>query len=164
MKTRIIHTKIYFEDDWFYSLSIENKFLFIYLISNSHIGLTGIYNLPKRVILLETGLKEPEIDEGRKIFEESGKIYSFKDWVYIVNARRYANYTGEKNITATNRELESIPLEVMRYFTNTVSIPYTYPMDTPINHKSKIINQKSEIERVGGKKVLFKGNTAILEE
>lgn len=142
MKTRIIHTKIYFEDDWFYELTVENKFLFIYLITNSHIGLTGLYELAERVILSETKLKPEDLADAKKVFEQSGKIFFYKDWIYLVNSKKYAQYIGDRNKVASNRELSLIPQDVLRYFTNTVSIPYTYPIDTPINNKPKIINQK----------------------
>ena len=150
MKTRIIHTKIYFEDDWFYQLSINNKFLFIYFITNSHVGLTGIYQLANRVILLETGLPPEELINGKKIFEENAKIYFFKDWTYLVNAKKYANYSGGMNEVAIKKEILAIPKDILEYFTNTVSIPYVYPMDTTINKKQEIINNKLEIKNNKG--------------
>jgi len=66
--------------------------------------------------------------------------------VYIPKAIHLGGYTGPKNITASLKEYELLPQYVIDTFKiDTVSIPYTYPIDTPINHKSKIINHKSEI-------------------
>ncbi len=144
MKTRIIHTKIYFEDDWFYNLSVIQKFLFIYLITNSHIGLTGIYELPDRVILSETRLELEDLIEGKKIFEENKKILFYKGWIKIVNAEKYAQYLGEKNETARNKELNDIPLEVKDLFSRYPIYTVSGTPDTTINHKSETINQKSE--------------------
>lgn len=153
MKTRIIWTKIHFEDDWFNSLPLNFKYLYIYLFTNSHIGLTGVYSLPKRVALLETGSTDEEWVSACRIFEDSGKVKFSGDWVYVVNAIRYTNYSGPKNEEANRKELLSIPKDIL----DTLSIPYIYPIDTTINHKSKIINQKQEI--INKKNYKLIGNT-----
>ena len=140
MKTRIIHTKIHFEDEWFNTLPIGYRYLFIYLFTNSHIGQTGAYQLPKRIACIETGATEEEWLHALREFEHSGRIKRSGDWIYIVNSIRYANYSGGKNQIAYKKEYDLIPKEVI----NTLSIQYQYPMDSTINHKSEIINQKSE--------------------
>ena len=142
MKTRIIHTKVHFQDNWFYTLPIEYKYLFIYLFTNSYIGMTGIYELPDRVIILETGVSKELWEKAKKRFQKDKKAGFYKGWVCIVNAIKYANYSGPKNEVAYKRELASIPKKVLDYFSNTLSIPYIYPSDTTINNKSKIINNK----------------------
>lgn len=138
MKTRIIHTKIHFEDDWFNTLSIGYRYLFIYLFTNTHIGQTGAYNLSKRVALLETGASSEEWDNACKQFTKDKKVIFIKDWIIVKNSRKYANYSGSKNKVAFETEFNSLPQEVK----DTVSILY----DTPINNKSYIINNKSEDE------------------
>jgi hypothetical protein len=142
MKTRIIHTKIHFEDDWFSTLPIGLRYIFIYLFTNSHIGQTGIYRLSKRVALLETGATVQEWDEACQRFEADKKIRFIDDWIVVLNASKHASYSGGKNEIAYKKELESLP----KHIRDTVSIPYLYPMHTTINHKSEIINKKSETE------------------
>ncbi len=141
MKTRIIHTKIHFEDDWFNTLPIVYRYLFIYLFTNSHIGQTGIYNLSKRVALLETRASEKDWNKATAKFEKDGKIKIVGDWICVRNAEKYSNYSGSKNEVAYKNELNAIPIEIR----DTLSIPYRYPIDTPINNKSEIINKKPEI-------------------
>jgi len=146
MKTRIIHTKIHFEDDWFNTLPIGYRYLFIYLFTNTHIGQTGAYKLSRRVALLETGATEKEWSDACERFKHDNKVKFVGDWIIILNAKRYANYSGGKNETAYNKELSSLPQEVK----DTVSIQYVYPIDTTINNKSEIINQKPEIRNTKG--------------
>lgn len=136
MRTRIIHTKIHFEDDWFNTLSIGYRYLFIYLFTNTHIGQTGAYFLSKRVALLETGASLEEWDNACKKFSENKKVIFIKDWIIVVNAVRYSNYSGSKNKVAFETEFNNLPQEIK----DTVSILY----DTPINNKSYIVNNKSE--------------------
>lgn len=142
VQTRIIHTKIHFEDDWFNTLPIGHRYLFIYLFTNSHIGQTGIYKLSKRVALLETNATEKEWNDACKRFSDDNKVKFVEDWVCIINAKRYANYSGALNEKAYTKEWESIPKTIR----DTVSIQYIYPMHTAINKKSEIINKKPEIE------------------
>lgn len=156
MKTRIVHTKIHFEDEWFNTLPIGYRYLFIYLFTNSHIGQTGAFQLSKRVACIETGATEQEWMAAIETFIADGKIKRCEDWIYIVNSNRYANYSGGKNEVAYKKEYDLIPKEVR----DTLSIEYLYPMHTTINHKSEIINKKSEI----GKKLVFdKKNQRYIE-
>lgn len=139
MKTRIIHTKIHFEDDWFNTLSIEYRYLFIYTFTNSYIGHTGIYKISQRVILLETGATLDQWLKAKETFVKNDKIRFFRDWIYIKKAQKYVNYSGPKNELAFEKELSLIPEDVLkelRYGIDTVS----YSIDTTINHKSKTIN------------------------
>lgn len=154
MQTRIIHTKIY-DDEWFASLSVDQKLLYIYLFTNQRIGLTGIYYLPDRIIKFETGLSDDQLNKAKKIFETSKKAFFYNGWIYVVKASEYGGYKGNKNEIAYNKELEKIPDEVKKYFNDRVSIGYQYPIDTSINHKSEIINQKSE--NIGDEDVKEKG-------
>jgi len=141
MKTRIIHTDIHFQDDWFNTLSIGYRYLYIYLFTNTHIGQTGAYKCSERIILLETGATKAEWGSAKKEFEKSGKIKFIGDYIIVLNAKKNSDYSGPKNANAYRNEFMNLPKEVQ----DTLSIPYTYTSDTTINHKSKIINHKSKI-------------------
>lgn len=147
MKTRIVWTRMYLEDDWFNTLSIEYKFLFIYLFTNSHIGLSGIYKLSDRVICLETGLIEKQLNKAKEKFEKDKKIFFKDEWIYIVNADKNNHYSrGEKTAPAYIKELDTIPIVIREYFNSKYTIiHYRYTIDTTINHKSETINNKSTI-------------------
>jgi len=147
MKTRIVHTKIHYQDDWFHGLELHQKYLFIYLFTNEHIGMTGIYELSDRVILTETGLTEDQLKAAKKKFQADKRMVFYDGWVCVINSKKYADYSGSRNEVAIAKEIGMIPKEVFKRLADTLSIPYTYPTDTPINHKSKIINQKTEIKK-----------------
>lgn len=154
MDTRIIHTKIHFEDDWFNSMPFEYKYPFIYLFTNRHIRQTGIYQLTERVALLETGASPKQWQSAVSYFIESKKIGVYHDWICVVNAQRHTNYAGPKNEAAFQKELESIPQDVIKHFLDTLSIQYIYPIDTTINNKYKIINQKQETRNQSSNKLV----------
>ncbi len=142
MKTRIIHTDIHFQDDWFNTLSIGYRYLYIYLFTNTYIGQTGAYKISERIILLETGATKEQWHEARAEFEKSGKVKFIGEYIIVLNARKNSDYSGPKNVNAYRKELLSLPREIQ----DTLSIPYAYTSDTTINHKSKIINHKSGVQ------------------
>ena len=165
MKTRIIHTKIW-EDDWFTILSKEAKFLFLYLISNQRINLCGAYEITDRVIMFETGFKAAELQKAKK--ELVQKIIFYEGWVYVKNAKRHGGYKGEKNDLAIERELSVLPEKIKKCFIegkcDRVSLEYPYPMDTTRNHKSEIINNKSEIKEEKIEKISDEEKQSELEK
>lgn len=150
MKTRIIYTK-FWEDDYIGTLSPTEKTLFLYLLTNSRVGLGNIYECSDRVICFETGISNSQLVDIKKKFEKDMKFLFDDGYVYIVNNEKYNQYKGEKNESARTKEEEIIGKARVKAFEDRVSIPHIYPSDTSINHKSKIINKKPEIrnQKVG---------------
>lgn len=95
MKTRIVWTKIW-QDDWFQSLSDNGQKLFLYLLTNGNINLTGFYQVSDFIIKSQTRIKD--ISKAKKELYPKARFY--KDWVYIPNAEGYGGYFGDKNETA----------------------------------------------------------------
>ena len=157
MKTRIVWTKIW-EDDWFDSLSQDARLLFIYLLTNHTIGLSGCFELRDKTICYHTHLKHEQLIKAKT--ELTPKVKFEDNWIYIPNAQGYNGFTGIKTEVAVNREIGLIPEKVRNAFnitkTYTPSIPHTYPTDGSINKKSEIINNKQEIRN---KKYVLIGNT-----
>lgn len=145
MKTRIVWTKMHFDDDWFYELEDWQKYYFMYFFTNEHIGQTGIYELSDRAIKKETGITDEKLEIIKQIFGDKKKVLFYQDWVYVPKSAKYGGYTGPKNEGAYKKELASVPLDAKKYFNDRVWIGYRYSMDTPINNKSEIINNKLEI-------------------
>ncbi len=138
MKTRIIYTKIW-KDDWFLDLSDDAQRLFFFLLTCEDIGLSGIFEISDREITTRTRLAGERLENAKQ--ELSKKVLFHNGWCSIVNNSKYYSYKGEKNEKACVSELSRIPAD-------TLSILYPYSIDTPINHKSKIINQNSETDEL----------------
>lgn len=151
MKTRIIFTKLW-EDSYVGTLSAEEKVLFIYLLTNSHIGLLDIYECSDRLMSFESGLPMETIDKIKQRFERDKKFFFENGYIFIVNGEKYNQYKGEKNQTARLREENLIGLDRISRFYDRVSIGYSPVSDTPINHKSEIINHKSKTQEGGDAK------------
>lgn len=146
MKTRIIHTKIW-KDEWFASLSKDAKFLWLYLLTNEKLNISGIYELTDREMTFDLG---EDIDIGVKE-ELRPKAMFYKNWVFIPNIEKYNSYrNAPTNQKAFEKEILSIPNDVIRMILTDTSIDtsiYTPPiLQEIINKKSEIINSKLEIE------------------
>jgi hypothetical protein len=91
--------------------------------------------------MFDTGFTAEELKMAKK--EINPKAIFYNGWVWIPKARSYGNYKGPKNDKACINEFNCIPKPIR----DTLSIPYPYPSDTTINHKSEIINHKPEIRK-----------------
>lgn len=156
MKTRILHTRFWHEDSYINSLKPKQKLYFMYLFTNSYANISGIYELPIKYRMVDTGLNEKEIESFQKKFMDDLKYGFIDNWVIILNNHKYNNYTGEKNNRAKEKEMLSIPKQVIELRNillqkkhnlknDTLSIDYLQHADSPINQKSEIINQESGI-------------------
>lgn len=143
MKTRIIHTKVW-KDNWFANLSKDAKLLWHYLLSNEKINISGIYELSDREIVFDTSIDTSMLDLLKKELEPKAMFY--KGWVKVSNVERYNKYRNSPlNETAYWKELSAVPSDIRAYFQLPDDTSIYTSIDTLRNNKSKIINQKEEI-------------------
>lgn len=64
----------YWQDGFVLDLTPEEKYFYIYLMTNSKTSQCGIYELPKRIIETETGYNRETVEKLLLRFEEYGKI------------------------------------------------------------------------------------------
>ena len=81
-----IKTRIW-QDNWFLSLTPEEKLLWIFLITNEHSHLSGLYELPMATIEPLVGVKDWK--EILTKFVQDGKIRYQDGWVYILNKKKH---------------------------------------------------------------------------
>lgn len=136
MKTRIFKTK-FWTDSKTLEWSLEARYLFVYLITCSSIGLNGIFECSEQMILFETGLSKKKLQVAKEQLAKAGRVYFFNEWIWIVNVERHNNYrNSESNEQAYQREIEFIPSEVKKNFeTRGYSTP-------PSTQKPKYKNNK----------------------
>ena len=140
MKTRIIHTKIW-QDEWFCSLPRASRFIFIYLISCPQNNICGIFELPDRQIVFDTGVTREELEQAKK--DLAGRVIFMLGWVKLIHSDKYNNYvTNDKMQVALQKELNIIPEEIKNNM-NEYDTSIDTSIYTPNNHKSIIINNKS---------------------
>ena len=117
-------------------LTVEGKLLFVYLITNQHSHVSGIYYLPRVLASLETGIKERSLDTlyhtlsglGLLVWDGVSEIV----WIKKMLARQAK---GEKININVARHLATIHNLVMvkefMAFYSERRIPYTIPHTIP---------------------------------
>ena len=159
---RQIHTKIW-KDGWFLDLPSDHKLLFIYLFSNERANLTGMYELPLKVICFETDLDPDTVVAGLQKFAAEGKALYENGWLWVRSLLHYnaLNLTSEKiqtHIRTTLAEIPDIPLkaQLIAYYRNilpqdTLSIPLdTLSIPIPTEHEHDLehdLEQEQEHEQ-----------------
>ena len=153
MKTRIIQTR-FWQDTFIDTLDHKAKLLFIYLLSNYRVELTGAYELPISHMALETGL--PITDVETALTAISAKIGYIHGYVIIFNHKKYQDYSkgNENQQRAFARELDNLPDLVQEALNrgfqlvdNQLPTSYISSSQLDINKKTEIRNKKTEIRK-----------------
>lgn len=120
----------------------EDKYFYLYLMTNPHTNLCGCYEVSVKQMSWETGYNEDTISHLLERFASVHKIIRYSKEtreILILNWHKY-NWTKSpklvKSIEANSTEIkdESFKKYVLDLLKNdTVSIPYTYPMDTSVS-------------------------------
>ena len=85
---RQVHTKMW-TDEWFLELEPESKLLWIYLFSNKRACLSGLYDIPMRVIMFEAGLSRDAIEHHLASYADAGKAFYEDGWILMPKLMRY---------------------------------------------------------------------------
>lgn len=108
-KKRYINTR-FWSDSFIVSLNPLERYLFLYLLTNEHTDISGIYELPWSVIARETGLEEEML---KKMFLRfKSRVYYIDGWVYLRNFSKH-QATNPKVEAGVKRSLDGVPDDIM---------------------------------------------------
>lgn len=108
--TRHINTKIWI-DDYVHLLPITDKLVFVYLLTNGHTSLAGIYELPLHVGASELGIAQEVFMHALMRLNE--KVRYINGWVVLKNFVRHQAWRNEKVLIGVRRILADVPPEVI---------------------------------------------------
>jgi hypothetical protein len=124
-------------DRWFKKLSAKNKILFIYLWSNDHKNVAGLYEICCDQVAFETGLTLKEVEKG--LTELTPKVLYDQETETVLVVKHVkrqfmrTNNISPKIVSAIHKNLnmhkDSSLIGVFLNEYDTLSIPYTYPID-----------------------------------
>ena len=148
MKARVIQSKIW-TDEYFFSLSLEEKIVFLYLITNESINIIHLYQITPQRIAADTGVSVDKVLKTLQKFNNDKKIFFFKNHVFLKNAYKYQDYKGKKNEEAKKRLLSELPKDVLDWYKaildRGIDTTIDRGIDTLYNKKLEINNKKLEI-------------------
>jgi hypothetical protein len=138
-KMRQIDTKLW-QRRWFQNLSHEGKYLYLYLLTNPHSNLSGVYEIMDRQVIFDTGLENVE-----RVFNEmaeKGEVYRFQDFVIIARFPDNHNWQTSWPIgKAYINELKDLPPNLLNYIKKTKYVEHYKPL-------SDVYSFQQEMERV----------------
>jgi hypothetical protein len=157
MISRVLFTCIY-KDDFIASLTPEEKLLFIYFLTNEYVNIIHCYQCSSRTISFDTGIDTPIIEKAKQKFENAGKMFFYKDFIYLKNADRYETYTGIKNEEAKRKIILRMSKDLLDWYNNLLDTPINTPIDRVYNHnRNHNQNQNQNHNQiVGGFKEKYK--------
>jgi DnaD/phage-associated family protein len=131
-KFRQVHVE-FWQDGFVLDLTPEEKYFYIYLMTNSKTSQCGIYELPKRIIETETGYNRETVDKLLQRFIDYGKILydEFTKELMLVNWVKYNSIKSPKTMACIEKELKTIKNQQFLYAFYTLCKEYRYPINTP---------------------------------
>lgn len=145
----------FWQDAFVLDLTPEEKYFYVYLMTNSKTSQIGIYELPKRVIEMETGYNRETVEKLIQRFKDYEKIDYNEPTreIILLNWPKHNWNNSPKIVTRVEKELRDVkylPFVTM-YLTNVesiksddVSIQHLYPMDTKRTNKEKDKEKKKD--------------------
>jgi hypothetical protein len=121
----------FWQDDFVLQLTPEEKYFYLYLLTNSKTKQCGIYQLPMQVIIMETGYNQETAEKLLRRFVDYGKvIYNSKTReIGLVNWPKYNPMESPKIRACVERELKEVKDKTL--------IPVIYPDRYPIQGVSQ---------------------------
>jgi DnaD/phage-associated family protein len=146
----------FWQDGFVLDLTPEEKYFYIYLMTNSKASQIGIYELPKRIIETETGYSRETVEKLLQRFVDYKKIdynESTKE-IMLLNWVRHNWNNSPKVVQRVEEELKAVKHHpfALHYIkiasevkADTVSIQYPYSMDSL--YKQEIRDKEKDKEK-----------------
>lgn len=123
------------------SFTPEDKYFYLYLLTNPHTNLCGCYEISKRQMSIETGYN---IETVTHLLERFEKVHGVIRYDYqtrellVINWSKYNWTRSQKFLKAVNRDKEMIKNTSFRQYVDNLINGYgisneKYPMDTTVS-------------------------------
>lgn len=128
---RQIHTS-FWQDHFVISLTPEEKYFYLYLMTNSKTTQCGIYELPIRVIEFETGYNRETVEKLLERFTQYRKIIYNEPTheILIKNWMKHNSIKSPKVFACIKKELQSVKYLGFKDLYKHLCIRYGYPIDS----------------------------------
>jgi len=154
---RTIHIS-FWQDPFVLKLTPEEKYFYIYLMTNSKTNQIGCYEISKTIIKMETGYNEETVDKLIDRFIDYGKInYSNDtDEMLLINWHKYSWSKSPKVETCIVGEWQSVKNQGFKTILHRLCIDYGYSMDSLwIKEEEKETKEKTKTYKKTKEKVTY---------
>ena len=127
----------FWQDGFILDLTPEEKYFYMYLMTNSKTSQCGIYELPKRIIETETGYNRETVEKLLSRFEDYGKVVYSEETkeLFLKNWIKHNKIVSPKVRKCIERELKNIKSDYLVDLFLKECDRYGYSIDT-VNLKS----------------------------
>lgn len=152
-KQRYVNTR-FWNDSFVSGLDPVEKLMFIYLLTNEHTNIAGVYELPLKIMGVETGFETSMI---KKILPRlRSKIQYIDGMVVIRNFVKHQETSSDRVQTGISNCLKDLDKDFLKnivnkgyyllpkHYIDTLSIPYTYPPNYLDSNSNLDSNSKAE--------------------
>lgn len=137
-KTRMVNTR-FWDDSYVSELEPLEKLLFLYFITNPTTNIAGIYELPLKKMVTDTGLTKERIEKSLKKFSIDQKIYYIDGWICVKNFQKHQSTNSTTVLKGIEEEMKKIPDKIKEMIIN------GYPIYTS-SDRSIYLNLNSDID------------------
>ena len=140
---RVVKMSFWTDSKVFDNFTPEDKYFYLYLITNTHTNLCGCYELGFKQMSIETGYTVDVIEKLISRFERTHNVIRYSKEtreVLLINWAKHNWTTSEKYLSGVSKDINKIKDAEFKHYieclfngNDTVSIPYAYPTDTSIS-------------------------------
>lgn len=147
---RYVYTN-FWEDPFIQDISPEDKYFYLYVITNPHTNQCGIYEITPKTMAFETGYNNDTIHKLLKRFAEYKRVFYNEECseLFIVKWLKYNGTKSPKIADRLNEELVKVKTLEFKNSAIKLCLELGYPIDTlSIGYQEVDIN-KTEAKRYG---------------
>ena len=137
----------FWQDSFILDLTPEEKYFYLYLMTNSKTKQCGIYEISKKVMELETGYNGETIDKLLGRFIGYGKIEYCEQTreVFLKNWLKYNSYKSPKVMACIKKEIEEIKhTPFKKTISHRLGIDYAKSIDTETQKEKEKEEEKEQ--------------------
>lgn len=157
-KNRYVNTKFWTDTYVIDNLNPTDKLFFIYLLTNAHTDICGVYELSLKIAAIETGLDRDNIEKViMPKLERDGKVMYCQGWVGIKNFQKHQSL-NPKVKKGIEIGLDKAPAELKEFVKDSLS----EPMDS-LSHSNSNLNTNSNSNDPTAKAAVLKFTPTDME-
>lgn len=128
-------------DQWITELDPVEKLLFLYLLTNERTNIAGVYELPLKIMAVETGIEKDMIERILRRFEKDKRVIYKHGWVSVKNFIKHQDTNNPKIKTGIESALNCVPEELR----DSLCIGYVYPSNNLNSNSNNNSNSSNEV-------------------
>jgi|GEM_PF-1446637 len=105
----------FWSDDWIDSLTVKEKLIYLYLLTNDSTSISGVYKLTVKRIKDDTGIAREEITDILQKFAANKKAYYVDEYIILPNWLKHQHLNNESVKLGTIRALKALPRRIITF-------------------------------------------------